>query len=75
MKSRLSIKLCQKNLLTEKKYERQGGRDNMPNLNHNVRVKKTSKKLFYRLTPIWESCFRPITSLKSTPSRKLFQKF
>ena len=31
MKNRLSIKLCQKNILTEKKYERQEQRDKMPN--------------------------------------------
>ena len=61
MKNRLSIKLCQKKPLDWKKYERLGGRANMPPRSLalaagaiiilNVGVKKTSKKLFYRLKP------------------------
>ena len=62
MKSRLSIKLCQKNTLTEKKkYERLRRRAKIPPrplalaagaIILNAEVEKTSKKLFYRLTPI-----------------------
>ena len=62
MKNRLSIKLCQKNTLTEKKYEKLRRRAKIPPhpltlaagaIILNAGVKKTSKKLFYRLTPIY----------------------
>ena len=61
MKNRLSIKLWQENILTEKKYERLKGRAKIPPCSLalavgaiilNVGIKRTSKKLFYRLTPI-----------------------
>ena len=62
MKNKLNIKLWRKNILTEKKYERLKGKAKKPPCSLaltvgaiilNVGIKKTSKKLFYRLTPIW----------------------